>query len=78
MHYLEISVLCAINIVYGTVPHIERGSKQVQSDEQKIRHASEIPQYIFDMYNVIADENGIRRNEAPDLGRTVTCIFSGR
>ena len=45
-------------------------------NEKKIRSKTDIPQYILDMYNVIADENGIRRKEAPDLGKTVSCIFA--
>ena len=53
------------------------GSGAGGSGGDGIKESSDIPQYILDMYNVVADENGIRRKEAPDLGRTVTCIFSG-
>ena len=53
------------------------GSGAGGSGGDGIKESPDIPQYILDMYNVVADENGIRRKEAPDLGRTVTCIFSG-
>lgn len=35
-----------------------------------------IPQFMLDLYNVVADEHGIMREGAPYLGKTINCIFA--
>ena len=76
--YFVVVLFCVCDIVRGlSVPDVGSGSRSPDTSRRESK-SPDIPQYILDMYNVIADENGIRRKEAPDLGRTVTCIFSGR
>lgn len=34
----------------------------------------QVPQFMMDLYNVVADENGYARKGAPDLGKTINCV----
>lgn len=60
-----------------TVEYIE-ASMQIgkEGKARKNRGVKDIPQYLLDMYNVVSDENGIRRKEAPDLGNSVVCLYA--
>lgn len=35
-----------------------------------------VPQFMLDLYNVVADEYGITREGAPYLGKTINCIYA--